>query len=68
MSEILGYEKSKCQVNISPKCRRTEAGYLRRLRFAQEGPWLDACEMCARVPYEQPAQFQKTEEDITRGF
>lgn len=45
-----------------------DAGYQRRPRFAQEGPWLDSCEECARVPYEQPTQFQKTEEDPTNGF
>lgn len=45
-----------------------DAGYQRRPRFAQEGPWLDSCEECARVLYEQPPQFQKTEEDPSNGF
>lgn len=59
MSESAGYEKDKCQVKISSKCERKEAGYQRRPQYAQQGPWLDACETCARVPYEQPAQFQE---------
>jgi len=68
MSESEGYEKVLCKVNL-PGCTRTEAGYSRRPRFAQEGPWLDACEHCARVPYEQPKQFQKEkEEDPANGF
>lgn len=65
----MSYEDVKCQVRISPKCEKKNAGYSRRAKFAQEGPWLDSCEACARVPYEQPAQFQKTEEDpATVGF
>ncbi len=67
MSESIGYERHKCQVKISPKCEGKNAGYQRRPRFAQEGPWLDSCEECARVPYEQPAQFQK-QEDPANGF
>jgi len=63
MSETTGYEKDKCQVRVSPKCRKTEAGYQRRQQYAQQGPWLDACEACARVPYEQPAQFQQKESE-----
>jgi hypothetical protein len=63
LSETSGYENVKCQVRVSPKCRKTEAGYQRREQYAQQGPWMDACEECARVPYEQPAQFQKEEED-----
>lgn len=54
-----GYENVKCQLNISPKCQKKNAGYSRRPKFAQTGPWLDACENCAKVPYEQPEQFQK---------
>ena len=59
MSETLGYKDVKCQVRISPQCKKTEAGYSRREKYAQQGPWLDACEACARVPYEQPKQFQE---------
>jgi hypothetical protein len=65
--DTLGYEDVKCKIKISPKCEGDHAGYQRRARFAQVGPWLDACETCARVPYEQPAQFQK-EEDPANGF
>ena len=68
MSEPTGYENDKCEVRISPKCKGKLAGYGRRARYAQTGPWLPACEACARVPYEQPAQFQKTEEDPAQGF
>jgi len=69
MSETAGYENDKCEVRISPKCRKKEAGYQRRARYAQQGPWLPACEECARVPYEPPAQFQeKKEEDPAQGF
>jgi hypothetical protein len=57
MSEV-GYENVKCAVKISPKCSRNEAGYSRRVQYAQQGEWLDSCEACARIPYEQPAQFQ----------
>lgn len=64
MSESIGYEKDACQVRISPKCRGKEAGYQRRKQFAQQGEWLPACEECARVPYEQPAQFQKEEAPV----
>jgi hypothetical protein len=62
-----GYESHKCQVKISPNCEGNHAAYGRRPRFANQGPWLDACETCARVPYEQPEQFQK-EEDPANGF
>jgi hypothetical protein len=58
VSEQTGYEKVKCQVNL-PGCSKTHAGYSRRAKFAQVGPWLDACENCARTPYEQPKQFQE---------
>ncbi|VVB52882.1 Uncharacterised protein [uncultured archaeon] len=59
-----GYEAVKCQVRISPGCKKkqnSEAGYSRTEKYARVGPWLDACEECARIPYEQPAQFQKGE-------
>jgi hypothetical protein len=61
----VSYEDDKCEVKISKKCKGKEAGYLRRPQYAQQGPWLDACEPCARTPYEQPAQFQ---EDPAQGF
>lgn len=63
MSEAIGYEGTKCQVKISPKCEKKNAGYSRRPKHAQEGPWLDSCETCARVPYEQPKQFQSSTEE-----
>lgn len=66
MSEAAGYEKDKCEVKL-PGCEKTHAGYQRRKQYAQQGPWLPSCEHCARVPYEQPAQFQKVE-DISAGF
>lgn len=68
MSESTGYEKDICQVRVSPKCEKKNAGYQRRQRFAQQGEWLLACETCARVPYEQPAQFQEKSEDTSEGF
>lgn len=70
MSESIGYEREKCEVRISPKCEKKNAAYQRRPRFAQQGPWLDSCETCARVPYEQPEQFQEQtkEEDPANGF
>jgi hypothetical protein len=68
MSDNVGYERDKCEVKISPKCEKNHAAYQRRPRFAQKGPWLSSCETCARVPYEQPEQFQKNEEDPANGF
>jgi hypothetical protein len=69
MSET-GYEAVRCKVQIDLKCKKRggnpDAGYSRRPQFAQQGPWLDACEACARVPYEQPAQFKT--EDTSVGF
>jgi hypothetical protein len=69
MSET-GYEAVRCKVQIDPACKKRggnpEAGFSRRPRFAQEGPWLDACEACAKTPYEQPKQFQT--EDTSVGF
>lgn len=65
MSETTGYEEVKCQFNFpdcenkKPRDQRLGAGYSRRQRYAQQGPWLDACQNCASVPYEQPAQFQE---------
>ena len=61
MSDHVGYEKDRCEVKL-PGCLKTEAGYQRRKQYAQEGPWLPSCEHCARVPYEQPKQFQQQEE------
>jgi hypothetical protein len=55
----IGYQAVKCQIELKG-CEKKNAGYSRRPQYAQEGPWLDACENCARTPYEQPAQF-KTE-------
>jgi hypothetical protein len=60
MSETTGYENDKCQVNL-PGCEGTHAGYGRYKQYARVGPILDACENCARVPYEQPPQFKKEE-------
>lgn len=37
------------------------AGYQRREIYATVGPWLDACEEHAKIPYEQPKQFQREE-------
>lgn len=72
MSESHGYENVRCKVQIDLKCKKgggnTGAGYSRRPKFAQEGPWFDSCEDCARIPYEQPAQFQKQKEDPAQGF
>ena len=59
-----GYENVKCEIGL-PGCKKKNAGYLRRPKFAQQGEWLNACESCARAPYEQPAQFQ---EDPGQGF
>lgn len=56
MSELVGYEAVKCQINL-PGCQKKGAGYSRRKQYAQEGPWLDSCESCARKPYDQPKQF-----------
>jgi hypothetical protein len=62
MSDI-GYEKVRCQLKLAKNCSKTHAGYSRRAKYAQTGPWLDACENCARIPYEQPAQFQETKNE-----
>lgn len=58
MADSVGYEKVKCQLNF-PGCKKTHAGYSRRKQYAQVGPWLDACENCARKGYDPPEQFQK---------
>jgi len=47
----------KCQIGL-PGCEKKNAGYSRYKQFAKVGPALDACESCARTPYEQPPQFQ----------
>ena len=49
-----GYTEAVCSF-----CKGPDAGYQRRKTYAGEGPWLDACEDCARKPYEQPKQFQE---------
>lgn len=56
------YEDVKCELDFKG-CKKTHAGYLRRKQYAQEGPWLNACENCARVPYDPPKQFQTQEAD-----
>ena len=53
-----GYEDVKCEIRL-PGCKKTQAGFSRRKQYAQVGPWLDACENCARQPYEVPPQLQK---------
>lgn len=58
MTEAIGYTKDKCQLNF-PGCKKNEAGYQRRKQYATVGPWFDACEKCAREPYDQPKQFQE---------
>ncbi len=35
------------------------AGFERREKYANVGPWFPACQECAIVPYEQPPQFKK---------
>lgn len=66
MSEAIGYEADKCQLNFKG-CKKTHAGYSRRKQYAQAGPWFDACFNCACVPYEQPQQFQeKTDAGATQ--
>jgi hypothetical protein len=59
MSDSIGYEQDKCLIKL-PGCHKNEAGYQRRKQYAQQGPWLDACQNCAEQPYEQPKQFQET--------
>ena len=61
-----GYEDVKCEIQMpavgKSKCWGNWAGFARRKQYAQVGPWLDACENCARQPYETPPQFQKESE------
>lgn len=58
MSEGTGYEKDKCHFKFTG-CSKTHAAYQRREQYALVGPWFDACENCAKKPYDPPAQFQK---------
>lgn len=58
MSQEIGYEADKCELRL-PGCEKTHAGYQRRKQYALVGPWFDACESCARKPYDQPPQFQE---------
>lgn len=67
MSESVGYAEAKCQIKFAG-CGKKEAGYSRRPQYAQAGPWLDSCETCARVPYEQPKQFQDTPAETVEAF
>lgn len=48
-----GYENEICHFKFKG-CWKTEAGYSRREKYATVGPWHNACENCARIPYEQP--------------
>ena len=66
MAEANGYQEVKCQINAKG-CEKKNAGYSRRKQFAQQGPWLDSCENCARTGYEQPEQF-KTEPETVEAF
>jgi hypothetical protein len=61
MSETIGYENVKCEVGVSPKCRKKNAGFHRYGKYFRVGPVLDCCEACVRVPYEQPPQFKEKE-------
>lgn len=54
----VGYEGEKCEIKLSG-CEKTGAGYGRYKKFARVGPILNACETCARQPYEQPPQLAK---------
>lgn len=54
--EAIGYAKDKCQLNFKG-CEKTHAGYSRYKQYSRVGPLLDACENCARVPYDQPPQL-----------
>ena len=62
MSEQVGpYDEDKCHFCGKSAKNGTKyiAGYQRRETYAGVGPWFDACEDCARKPYEQPVQFQE---------
>ena len=71
MSEQVGpYDKDKCHFcgkSAKDGVKHT-AGFSRRETYAGVGPWFDACQACAEKLYEQPLQFQKTEEDPAVGF
>lgn len=53
-----GYEDVKCEIGFKG-CAKTHAGYLRYKQYAKVGPALNACENCARIPYDPPPQFKK---------
>lgn len=40
------------------------AGYLRAEDSRPSGPFFNACETCARVPYPQPKALQKGDADV----
>jgi len=55
-------DEVECQLKFKG-CLGSPAMYGRRKQYAQVGPWLDCCENCARVPYEQPKQFQEASKE-----
>lgn len=62
MSEQVGpYDDVKCFFcgKSAKNGAKHTAGYSRREKYAQTGPWHDACQSCAEVPYAQPEQFQE---------
>lgn len=59
----IGYENCKCQLNF-PGCQKNHAGYGRYKQYANVGPILDACESCARKPYDVPPQFAKDQPQV----
>ena len=63
MSDPIGYEADRCHFNF-PGCKKILAGYLRREKYAQTGPWFEACESCALKPYEQPEQFKEKSDAV----
>ncbi len=70
VSEQVGpYDDVKCHFCKKSAKNGPEhvAGYQRREKYANVGPWFDACEECARVPYEQPLQLQKQEDTNVVG-
>ena len=57
-NQEVGYSEEVCHF-----CGKGNAGYGRREDGAAgNSKYFDACESCARKPYPQPVQFQKTEE------
>jgi hypothetical protein len=71
VSEQAGpYDSDKCHFcgKSGKNGVKHTAGFQRRETYAGVGPWFDACQSCAEKPYEQPAQFQKTEENPSQGF